>query len=87
MNKKLGDILFVTGIGLIIVGVLTGVVVGFITGDSFNLVPAITIWLLSIVIGTGFVSVSGSVNKVNQKNDDEVEELRIIIESIKSEDS
>ena len=32
MNKKLADILFVFGIGLIIVGILAGVILGFVTG-------------------------------------------------------
>ena len=86
MNKKLADFLFVFGIGLIIVGVLTGVIVGFVTGEGFNLVPAITIWLLCIIIGAGFVSVSGSVNKVNTEKTNDEETMRMIIEKIKSED-
>ncbi|MBQ7505264.1 MAG: hypothetical protein IJT79_08115 [Ruminococcus sp.] len=85
MNKKLADILFVSGICLIIVGLLAGVIIGFITGEKFNLVPAITIWLLSIVIGTGLVSVSGSVNKVNAQKDDDEETLQQIIEKIKND--
>ena len=85
MNKKLADILFVSGICLIIVGVLAGVIIGFITGDVFNFVPAITIWLLSIVIGTGCVSVSGSVNKVNAQKDNDEEALRQIIDKIKND--
>ena len=86
MKKKLADILFVLGIGIIIVGILAGVIFGFITGSGFNLVPAITIWLLSIVIGTGFVSVSGSVNKFSVQNDEDEEELRLIIAKIKADD-
>lgn len=86
MRKKLADILFVLGIGLIIVGVLAGVILGFITGDGFNLVPAITIWLLSVIIGTGFISVSGSVAKIDTQKDDDEEAMRLIIEKIKSED-
>lgn len=86
MKKKLGDILFAFGIGLIIVGILAGIVLGLVTGEGFNLVPAITAWLLSIVIGTGFVSVSGSVNKINAEKTNDEEELRLIIEKIKSED-
>lgn len=85
MNKKLADILFVTGICMIIVGALAGVVIGFLTGEVFNLVPAITIWLLSIVLGTGFVSVSGSVNKANTKKDNDEEVLQQIIDKIKSD--
>ena len=85
MNKKLADILFVSGICLIIVGVLAGVIIGFVTGDGFNLVPAITIWLLSIVIGTGFVSVSGSVNNVNAKKDSDEEVMQQIIDKIKND--
>ena len=86
MYKKLADILFVSGICLIIVGILAGVIFGFITGDGFNLVPAITIWLLSIVIGTGIVSVSGSVAKIDTKEKDDEETMRLIIDKIKSED-
>lgn len=86
MNKKLADFLFVFGIGLIIVGVLTGVIIGFVTGEGFNLVPAITIWLLCIIIGAGFVSVSGSVNKVNTEKTNDEETMRMIIEKIKSKD-
>ena len=86
MNKKLVDVLFVFGIGLIIVGLLAGVILGFVTGEGFNLVPAITVWLLSIVIGSGFVSVSGSVHKVNTQKSDDEEELRMIIERIKEND-
>ena len=85
MNKKLADILFAAGICLIIVGILAGVIIGFITGDVFNFVPAITIWLLSVIIGTGFVTVSGSVNKVNDKKDNDEEVLRQIIDKIKND--
>ena len=85
MNKKLADILFVSGICLIIVGVLAGVIIGFVTGDGFNLVPAITIWLLTIIIGTGLVSVSGSVNKLNTQKDSDEETLQQIIEKIKND--
>lgn len=86
MSKKLADFLFVFGICLMILGLLAGVMLGFLTGDGFNLVPAITTWLLSIVIGTGFVSVSGSVSKVHMQKSDDEEELRLIIEKIKSDD-
>ncbi len=86
MNKKLADFLFVFGIVLIIVGILAGIIIGFVTDEGFNLVPAITIWLLSIIIGTGFVSVSGSVNKVNVEKTNDEETMRMIIEKIKSED-
>ena len=86
MNKKLADIIFAFGIGIIIVGILTGVIFGCITSGGFNLVPAITIWLLSIVIGTGFVSVSGSVSKINSEKTNDEEELRLIIEKIKADD-
>ena len=85
MNKKFADILFVSGICVIIIGVLAGVIIGFVTGDGFNLAPAITIWLLSIVLGKGFVSVSGSVNKVNTKKDNDEDVLQQIIDKIKNE--
>lgn len=83
MNKKIADFLFTFGICLIIVGVLAGIILGFVTGEGFNLVPAITVWLLCVVIGTGFVSVSGSVNKVTQATNDDEDVVRLIIEKVK----
>ncbi len=86
MNKKLADFLFVFGIAMIIVGLLAGVVVGFVTGEGFNFVPAITIWLICVVLGTGFVSVAGSVNEVKEKHEDDDEMLKLIIEKVKNND-
>ena len=86
MNKKIADILFVSGIVMIIIGILTGVILGFVTGDGFNLVPAITVWIFSMIIGAGLVSVSGSVNKISIKKQDDEEEIQMIIERIKTED-
>ena len=85
MNKKLSDFLFVFGICLIIIGVVAGVIAGIAFGDDFNFAPAVTIWLLSVVVGTGLISVSASVSKINEKKEDEQETLRLIIERIKDD--
>ncbi len=87
MHKKFGDVFFVAGICIIIVGILAGVAVGFLTGEGFNLPPAITVWLICVVLGTGFVSVSGSFQEVSQKKQDDDEMLKMIIEKVKSDDS
>ena len=86
MNKKLGDFLFVFGICLIALGVLAGLIAGLVTGEGFNLPPAITIWLLSIVVGTGFVTVSGSVHEIGQKKQDDDDLLKMIIEQVKNDE-
>ena len=86
MSKKLGDFLFVFGICLIAIGILAGLIAGLVTAEGFNLPPAITVWLLSIVIGTGFVTVSGSVHEVGKKKQDDDEMLRMIIEKVKNEE-
>lgn len=86
MSKKLGDFLFVFGICLIAVGILAGIIAGIVTSDGFNLPPAITIWLLSIIVGTGFVTVSGSVHEVGKKKNDDDELLKMIIEQVKNND-
>lgn len=87
--KKPTDIPFIVGICVIIIGVLTGIVVGLFTSEDsrINLIPAITIGLLCFVAGTGIISVSGSLSDAKQqkKNDEEV--LRIIIDRVKNEDN
>ncbi len=84
-NKKLSDILFFVGICIIIVGILLGTALGFIFGNGgFNLVPAITVWILCVIGGTGFVSVSGSINEAEEKKSDDEEMLRQIIENLKN---
>ncbi|MBQ5399373.1 MAG: hypothetical protein IIU14_08075 [Ruminococcus sp.] len=85
-NKKLPDILFFTGISVIILGILLGVLLGFLlTEQGFNLVPAVTSWLLSVITGTGFVTVSNSLNEAKEKKKDDEEFLRLLIEQIKEE--
>ncbi|MCH5303909.1 MAG: hypothetical protein J1E41_03515 [Ruminococcus sp.] len=87
-NKKLADILFFIGICIIIFGILLGAVLGFVLGGGgFNFVPSITVWLLCVIGGTGFVSVSGAVNEAKEKKKDDEEMLRLIIESIKKEET
>ncbi len=85
MKKKLSDFLFIFGICLLAVGGIVGVVVGFVFGGGFNFVPAVTIWLLSVIIGAGFISVSSSVSKICEKKSDEQETLQMIIEKIKND--
>lgn len=87
-NKKLADILYFIGICLIIVGILLGCAVGFIFGGGvFNLVPAITVWLLSIIVGAGLISVSGSLFEAEEKKADDEEFIKLIIENVKNEDN
>ncbi len=86
-NKKPADILYFIGICLIIIGVLLGCAVGFIFGEGgFNLVPAITVWLLSIILGTGLISVSGSLAKADEKKAEDEEFIKLLIESVKNEE-
>ncbi len=86
-NKKTADILFFIGICLIIIGILLGCALGFIFGGGgFDLVPSITVWLLSIIGGAGFLGISSSLNEAEEKKAEDEEFIRLIIESVKSED-
>ncbi len=87
-NKKLPDILFSIGIIIIILGVLLGVLLGFVLSEQgFNLVPSITTWLLSLITGTGFITVSGSINEAKEKKEDDEEFLKLLIEQVKESDN
>lgn len=87
-NKKLPDILFFAGICVIILGILIGVLLGFLISEQgFNLVPAITAWLLSVITGTGFITVSGSLNEAKEKKRDDEEFLKLLIEQVKESDN
>ncbi len=87
-NKKLPDILFSIGIIIIILGVLLGVLLGFVFSEQgFNLVPSITTWLLSLITGTGFITVSGSINEAKEKKEDDEEFLKLLIEQVKESDN
>lgn len=87
-NKKLPDILFSIGIIIIILGVLLGVLLGFVLSEQgFNLVPSITTWLLSLITGTGFITVSGSINEAKEKKEDDEEFLKLLIEQVKTDDT
>lgn len=84
-RKKLEKFLFIIGMALIVAGILSGVAVGFFTGDGFNLVPAVVIWLLTVISGTGFVTISGSLGEAGEKKQSDEEALREIIEKIRNE--
>ena len=85
-NIKLPDVLFTIGICVIIGGILLGVVLGFVLGNNgFDLVPSITCWLLSIVSGSGFITVSGSINEVKENKAKDEEILKMIIEKVQNE--
>lgn len=85
-SKKIANILFFIGICVIILGILTGTVLGFVMGeDGFNFVPSVTVWLLSIIGGTGFVTVSGTLNEAEEKKKDDDEFIKLLIEKAKNE--
>ena len=86
-KTKLSDVLFRIGILIIAVGIVAGAAVGIFTADGFNLMPAIVIWFLSLVLGTGVINISGSVTEAREKKQSDEELLKSIIESIKSEEN
>lgn len=87
-NKKLADILYFIGVVLIILGILLGCAVGFFFGGGgFELVPSITVWLLSIIIGTGLISISDSLVKSEEKKTEDEQFIKLLIESVKNEDN
>ena len=86
-NAKLFDILFRIGLIIIALGVLSGAAVGVLTADGFNLVPAIIIWLLSLITGTGVMNISGTLTDAHEKKQKDEEMLRLIIEKVKNEEN
>lgn len=87
-NKKLADILYFIGVVLIILGILLGCAVGFFFGGGgFELVPSITVWLLSIIIGTGLISISDSLVKTEEKKTEDEQFIKLLIESVKNEEN
>lgn len=85
-SKKIANILFFIGICIIIIGILLGTVLGFVMGeDGFNFVPSVTIWLLCIIGGTGFVTVSGTLNEADEKKRDDEEFIKLLIENAKND--
>lgn len=87
-DKKPADILFFIGVCIIIIGVLAGIVLGLLFGDGgFNLVPSATVWLLCIISGTGFITVSGTLSEAEEKKKDEEEFIKLLIESVKNEEN
>ena len=86
-TKKTADILFFIGICIIIIGILLGCALGFIFGDGgFDLVPSVTVWLLCIIGGTGFISVSSGLSEAEEKKKDDEEFVKLLIESVKNEE-
>ncbi len=86
-NKKLTDLLFMGGICVIIVGILLGTVLGFVTGGGgFNILPAFVTWLICLVTGTGMITISGSLSEVGEKKKNDDEMLRMILEKVKNEE-
>lgn len=85
-SKKIANILFFIGICIIIIGILLGTVLGFVMGeDGFNFVPSVTVWLLCIIGGTGFVTVSGTLNEADEKKRDDEEFIKLLIENAKND--
>ncbi len=85
-NKKLPYVLFTIGICVIIGGILLGIVLGFVLGNrAFDLVSSITCWLLSIIVGSGFITVSSSLNEVKENKAKDEEILKMIIEKVQNE--
>ena len=85
-SKKIANILFFIGICVIILGILVGTVLGFVMGeDGFNFIPSVTVWLLCIIGGTGFITISGTLNEAEEKKQDDEEFIRLLIENVKNE--
>lgn len=79
--------LFTIGVCIIIAGIIAGVAVGLLSGgEGFNLVPSITIWLLSVISGTGVMTVSGSIEEAQNRKKTDEEMLKLIIDKVKNED-
>ena len=85
-GKRLTDILFTVGIVVIIAGILGGIVAGVVGGNGFNLIPAVAVWLASVIGGTGIVTISGSLSEAKSKKNDDVELLREIMNKIKNDE-
>lgn len=88
MNRKTADILFKIGIAVIIAGAAAGALLGVIFGrGGFDLIPSVTVWLLSVITGTGIITVSSSLGEAGDKKRADELALEDIIERIKSEES
>ncbi len=86
-DKKTANILFYIGICIIIIGILLGTALGFIFGEGgFNLIPSVTVWLLCVIGGAGFINVSGTLNEAEEKKRDDEEFIKLLIESVKKEE-
>lgn len=87
-KKKLPDILFKAGLCVLIGGILSGIVLGFVTsGGGFNLSASITAWLLSVVCAGGLTAVSGSLSEVKENKEKDEEILKRIIEQLQTENN
>lgn len=85
-NKRITDVLFTVGIVVIIAGILGGIIVGMLSGDGFNFIPALAVWLVTFFTGTGIVTVSGSLSEAGEKKQDDAELLDMILEKVKNEE-
>ena len=86
-HKKLSDILFKIGLALIAIGIIAGTAVGIFTADGFNLMPAIVVWFISLIIGTGVINISSSLSEAGEKKKNDEEMLKRIIEGVKSDEN
>jgi uncharacterized protein (DUF697 family) len=87
-SKKLTDVLFIFGVCLLVGGILSGIVLGFVLGDNgFNLVVSIITWLLSVITASGFITVSNSLSEVAQNKQKDEEILQMIIDKVKEENN
>ncbi len=85
-SKKIANILFFIGICVIIIGILAGTVLGFVMSeDGFNFIPSVTVWLLCIIGGTGFITISGTLNETEEKKKNDEEFIKLLIENVKNE--
>jgi len=84
--KRLADVLLIIGLFVIIIGIITGIGLGYaLSENGVNLIIAIPVCMLSIVVGGGCISVSGSINEAEENKSDDLELLKEIIEKVKEE--
>lgn len=84
--KKLADVLLIIGLFVIIIGIVTGIGLGYALSDKgINLIITIPVCLLSIIAGGGCISVSGSISEAEENKADDLELLNEIIQKVKEE--
>ena len=79
--KKTSNILLSVGIVIIILGIVTGIIVGF-----FNFIISIPICMLSLLIGGGCASIAGTLGEAQQSKADDLKLLNDIIQKVKNEE-